>query len=73
MKIEYDEQADALYLHFRRIQPVDSRDLYEGVTLDLDGKGRIVGIEILDASERVGVESLLRVSIYRRPLKKLAS
>ncbi len=59
MKIEYDKKADILYLHFRTVKPHDSRDVDEGMTLDLDTDGRIVGIEILDAAERIGARALL--------------
>ena len=43
----------------------------EGVTVDLDEKGHIVGIEILDATEKLGLESLLNVSIENMPLEKV--
>jgi uncharacterized protein YuzE len=48
-------------------------DVEEGVTVDLEKAGYIVGIEILDASERPGLESLLNVSIENMPLEKVPS
>ena len=50
MKIEYDRQVDALYILLRNVAPADSADIEEGVTVDLDSNGHIVGIEILDAA-----------------------
>jgi uncharacterized protein YuzE len=50
MKIEYDPEADALYIHLRRAKPADNFDVEEGVTVDVDAKRQIVGVEILDAS-----------------------
>lgn len=73
MKIEYDREADALYVQFRAIEPDDNIDIEEGVTVDLDKQGHIIGIEILDASERLGLESLLNVSIENMPLEKIPS
>ena len=73
MKIEYDKEVDALYIHLRNAKPSESRDIEEGVTVDLDDKGHIVGIEILDASEKLGLESLLNVSIENIPLEKIPS
>jgi uncharacterized protein YuzE len=67
MKIEYDKKLDALYIRLRDVKPADSKDIEEGVTVDLDKEGHIVGIEILDASEKPGLESLLNVSIANRP------
>jgi uncharacterized protein YuzE len=73
MRIEYDKEADALYIVLRNIPASDSRDLEEGVTVDLDDEGHIVGLEILDASERLGLEALLNISIENMPLEKLPS
>lgn len=72
MRIEYDKEVDALYIRLRDVKPKDTMDIEEGVTVDLDAKGHIVGIEILDASERLGLESLLNVSIENMPLEKVA-
>lgn len=71
MKIEYDKEADALYIILRDIPASDSKDLEEGVTVDLDDKGHIVGLEILDASERLGLEALTNISIENMPLEKI--
>ena len=69
MKIEYDKEVDALYILLRDVPPADTVDIEEGVTVDLDGDGHIVGIEILDASERLGLESLLNISIENMPVE----
>lgn len=69
MKIEYDKAVDALYILLRDVAPADTADVEEGVTIDLDADGHIVGIEILDASERLGLESLLNISIENMPLE----
>ncbi len=60
-----------LYIRLRNAKPSDSKDIEEGVTVDLDKDGHIVGIEILDASEKLGLESLLNVSIENMPLEKV--
>ncbi len=53
MKIEYSKEVDALYIKFKDAKIVDSEDIDEGITVDLDEQGRIVGIEILDANEKI--------------------
>jgi uncharacterized protein YuzE len=63
MRIEYDREADALYIHLRQVPVDDSVDIEEGVTVDLDAEKHIVGIEILDASNRLSPEELSRVSV----------
>ncbi|MGI8554717.1 MAG: DUF2283 domain-containing protein [Dehalococcoidia bacterium] len=66
MQITYDPEADALAIIFRHdVEWYDSTDLEEGVTVDLDAKGHIIGLEILDASERLGAESVAFVSYER--------
>lgn len=73
MKIEYSKGVDALYIRLREAKVVDSRDIEEGVTIDLDEKGHIVGIEILDASERLELSELVNISIENLPLEKITT
>ncbi len=63
MKIEYDREADALYIQLREAPVDDNVDIEEGVTVDLDAQRHIVGIEILDASTRLSPEELSRVLV----------
>jgi uncharacterized protein YuzE len=71
MKIEYSKDVDALYIRLREAQSEDSMDIEEGVTVDLDEKGHIVGIEILDASEKMNLTDLVNVSIENLPIEKI--
>ena len=54
MRITYDSQVDALYIRFldERIE-VTTQRLSEDVAVNYAPDGRIVGIEVLDASEIV--------------------
>ncbi len=65
MRITYDPEVDALYILFRQGLAADSRDVVEGVTVDLDAEGRIIGLEVLDASDRLGEEALGGVDFER--------
>ncbi len=62
MRITYDPEADALYIAQREAAATDGIDIEEGVSVDLDKDGHIIGIEILDASERLTPEELVNVS-----------
>lgn len=73
MKIEYSKDIDALYIKLREANVADSKDIEEGVTVDLDDKGHIVGIEILDASEKLELSELVNISIENLPLEKVSS
>ena len=71
MKIEYDKEADALYILLRDAQVDDNIDIEEGVTIDLDDKKHIVGLEILDASKKLSLKDLVNISIENLPLEKV--
>ena len=63
MLITYDSESDVLYIQLRSVAAEDSTDIEEGVTALLDLDGHIVGLEILDASERLGKEQLHSVTL----------
>lgn len=70
MKIEYDPEADALYIQIREaVRPSDNIDIEEGVTVDVDEHGHIVGLEVLDASKRLSPSDLTSITIERLPLE----
>jgi len=71
VKIEYSKEADALYIHLRDVPVAESKDVEEGVTLDFDTNGHIVGLEVLDASERLGLSNLVNVSIENLPVERV--
>jgi uncharacterized protein YuzE len=62
MKIAYDPEGDVLHIQLRDETPADSVDIEEGVTAELDSKGHLVAIEVLDASQRLTPEELTSVS-----------
>jgi uncharacterized protein YuzE len=53
INITFDPEADALYICFLP-GTVTTRHPVEGIALDFDSEGRLAGIEILDASRRIG-------------------
>ena len=52
MKIEYDQQADAMYIRLRAGDVAESEEVRPGVVLDFDTPGQVLGIEMLDVSKR---------------------
>lgn len=52
MKIEYDQQADAMYIRLAAGTVVESDEVRPGVVMDLDANGRVLGIEMLGVSQR---------------------
>ena len=53
MKVIYDPETDTLSLILRDERVVESDELREGLIVDYGDNGRIVSIELLDASEHV--------------------
>lgn len=68
MRITYDPEADALYIELRPAEPLDSQDIEEGVTVDLDTDGHVIGIEVLHVRERLGHDALSSIVLERLPL-----
>jgi len=69
MQIMYNDKTDLLYFRLdERKQQVINRRLSEDIVLDIGEDGRIVGIEILDASKHLNLERLLPVK-YEIPLE----
>ena len=62
MRIIYNDRTDLLYIRLDETkQDVINRRVSEDVVLDIGEDGKVVGIEILDASRHVNLESLLPV------------
>jgi uncharacterized protein YuzE len=59
MRITYDPEVDAMSIVFKETT-VTTKDLGDGIAADFDSDGRLVGIEILDASKRSGGKESLR-------------
>jgi uncharacterized protein YuzE len=60
MQITYNAKTDLLYIRLDdRKQSVINKRVSEDIVLDVGEQDKIVGIEILDASERLNLEQLL--------------
>jgi uncharacterized protein YuzE len=53
MKTLYDAEADALYVRFADAPVIESEEVRPGIVFDFDAEGRIIAVEILDASEHL--------------------
>jgi uncharacterized protein YuzE len=58
MKLQYDRDTDSLYIDLNARPSVDSREVQDGVVLDFDAEGQIVGIDIQHASEILDLATL---------------
>jgi len=63
MNITYNDHSDLLYIRLdEKKQQVTNQRVSEEVILDIGQEGKIVGIEILDASKNIDLSSVLPVS-----------
>ena len=53
MKLRIDKDADALYLRLDDAKIIESEQVAPGVIADFDSKNRVVGLEVLNVSQRV--------------------
>ncbi len=53
MKIEYDKETDTLTILLREVRVKESDEVRPGVIADFGYDGRVVGFEILQASQVV--------------------
>jgi uncharacterized protein YuzE len=68
MKLSYDKATDSLYIHLSNMPSVDSDEVADGVVLDFDSNGVLVGIDVQHASEKTDINS---VSLSHLPLQDL--
>ncbi len=53
MRVIFDPETDSLSLIFREDKIVESDEIREGIIIDYNKDGKIVSMEILDASEQI--------------------
>ncbi len=59
MKLNYYPETDSLYINLSEQPSVESLEISEGVLIDYDANGRLVGIDIDNASSKVEMEKLI--------------
>jgi uncharacterized protein YuzE len=71
MKIEYSKEADAIYVYFKGEFVASSKEIEDGVVIDFDKKGQLIGIEVLDVSQRFSLSDIVNVNIENLPIEAL--
>jgi uncharacterized protein YuzE len=56
MKLEYHCETDSLYVDLISAPSAESQEISEGIVLDYDADGNLVGIDIDNASRNLGVD-----------------
>ena len=62
MRIEYDGEIDALYIRLQEKYVARTLEIEEGLNIDLDENGKLIGLEILDVTERYSLADIFNIS-----------
>jgi len=63
MKVYYDEKVDALYIKMGDQEPDGAIEIMEGVNIDTTADGKLTGIEILEASKKINIDTILSYTL----------
>jgi uncharacterized protein YuzE len=72
MKVSYDKEADAVYIEISEGKADGVIEVKEGINIDVTKEGNILGIELLDASKKISLNSLFSYQISPDFLKASA-
>ena len=67
MKLHYYPETDSLYIELRPEPGAETREVVEGLVIDLNARGEVVGFDIDRASEQLDLTTLETVAL---PLRK---
>jgi uncharacterized protein YuzE len=59
MKVYYDKRSDAVFIKLGNQKPDGVVEISEGINLDTTAENKLVGIEILDASKKINLKTIL--------------
>ena len=59
MRMRYSKEADAIYIRLNESKIENSDEVSDGLIVDYDEDGNVVGIEILWVSEKANLEQLI--------------
>ena len=59
MKINYYPETDSMYIDLSSRTSTESKEISEGIVLDYDKDGKLVGIDIDDASSKMDLSELI--------------
>ncbi len=69
MRIEFDQEADALYVQIHEAYVAHIKEVEEGVIIDFDKDRKIIGIEILDVTKRFPLTDLVNLNVENLPVQ----
>ena len=59
MILEYYRDTDSLYIDLSSKSSANNREIFEGIVLDYDADGNLVGIDIDNASRKIDMREVI--------------
>lgn len=69
MKLHYYPETDSLYIEFRTGPGSETREVSDGLNVDLDAEGGVLGLDIDNASRRLDLSTLETEALPLRSLR----
>ncbi len=69
MRLHYYPETDSLYVEFKEGPGVEMREVTDGLNVDLDATGEVVGFDIDHASKRLDLSTLETEALPLRSVK----
>jgi uncharacterized protein YuzE len=63
MKLHYYPETDSLYIELKSTPGTEARDIVEGLVVDFDAKGEVVGFDIDHASKKLDLSVVETVAV----------
>jgi uncharacterized protein YuzE len=69
VKLHYYVETDSLYIELRAGAGVEVREIADGLNADIDADGRVVGLDIDQASQLLDLSTLETVALPHKTTK----
>lgn len=63
MKLHYYPETDSLYIELKSTPGAEAREIVEGLVVDLDENGEVVGFDIDHASRKLDLSKVEKVAL----------
>ncbi|MCL0036184.1 DUF2283 domain-containing protein [Dehalococcoidia bacterium] len=72
MRIEYDREANALYIQIQEKAVSKTKEVEPGVLIDFDAENNLIGIEILDVTYRFALSDIVNLHVENLPVEPVS-
>ena len=63
MKLHYYPETDSLYIELKTTPGTETREIAEGLVVDFDAKGHVVGLDIDHASSKLDLSKVETIAL----------